>query len=128
MFNKTSNFLIKKYKINNKNILGHSDVAPLRKLDPGENFPWKKLFKNKIGIWHNIKILSLKRNRRKKIGLSLARFKLYLNKIGYSVKYSNSEELTKIIKVFQMRFRPDLIDGKLDLECYQIAKSLYKLN
>ncbi len=53
---------------------------------------------------------------------------MYLNKIGYSVKYSNSRELKKIIKVFQMRFRSDLIDGKLDLECFQIAKSLYKLN
>ena len=39
-----------------------------------------------------------------------------------------SSSFVKIIKVFQMRFRPDLIDGKLDLECYLIAKSLYKLN
>ena len=125
---KLLNFLIKKYKINKKNILGHSDVAPLRKLDPGENFPWKKLFKNKIGIWHNIKLKDLKKNREKKIEISLARFMFYLNKIGYSVQHSNSKELIKIIKVFQMRFRPDLVDGKLDLECYLIAKSLYKLN
>ena len=56
---KISKFLIKKYKINKKNILGHSDIAPLRKIDPGEKFPWKKLFKNKIGIWH-IKLKDLK--------------------------------------------------------------------
>jgi len=49
-----SKTLIKKYKINKKNILGHSDIAPLRKVDPGEKFPWKHLSKNKIGIWHNI--------------------------------------------------------------------------
>ena len=42
--------LKKKYKINNKNIVGHSDIAPLRKKDPGEKFPWKQLNKNKIGF------------------------------------------------------------------------------
>ena len=43
---KLSKFLIKKYKISPKNILGHSDIAVLRKKDPGEKFPWKYLFKN----------------------------------------------------------------------------------
>ena len=43
------------------------------------------------------------------------------------MKYTNLSELTKIIKIFQMRFRPELVDGKLDLECYEIAKSLYNL-
>ena len=47
---KISKFLIKKYKIHKKNILGHSDIAPLRKIDPGEKFPWKLLYKKKIGI------------------------------------------------------------------------------
>ena len=43
------------------------------------------------------------------------------------MKYSNPNELKKIIKTFQMRFRPELTDGKLDKECYKIAKSLYNL-
>ena len=43
-----SKFLLKKYKINPKNILGHSDVSPNRKKDPGEKFPWKYLAKKKI--------------------------------------------------------------------------------
>ena len=51
----------------------------------------------------------------------------YLKKIGYNIEYSNLNELKKIIKVFQMRFRPELINGKLDLECFNIAKSLYNL-
>ena len=42
-----SKFLIKKYKISHKNILGHSDIAPERKKDPGEKFPWEYLSKKK---------------------------------------------------------------------------------
>jgi N-acetylmuramoyl-L-alanine amidase len=61
---KLSKFLIKKYEIKSKNVLGHSDIAPLRKKDPGEKFPWHYLSKNKIGYWHNISknILLKKRN------------------------------------------------------------------
>jgi N-acetylmuramoyl-L-alanine amidase len=40
---------IDQYKINNSNIIGHSDIAPLRKKDPGEKFPWYFLSKKKIG-------------------------------------------------------------------------------
>ena len=122
-----SKFLIKKYKINKKNILGHSDIAPLRKTDPGEKFPWKQLYKNKIGIWHNINSRILKSLRGKKSEFNLYKFTTYLKYLGYHMEYSNFKELRKIIKVFQMRFRPNLIDGKLDLECYEIAKSLYNL-
>ena len=52
---KLSKSLINKYKINKNCILGHSDVAPDRKLDPGEKFPWRTLHKHKIGVWHNCK-------------------------------------------------------------------------
>jgi N-acetylmuramoyl-L-alanine amidase len=43
--------LKKKYKIKNSNIVGHSDIAPFRKTDPGEKFPWRRLRKNRLGIW-----------------------------------------------------------------------------
>ena len=43
----------KKYSIKSENFLGHSDIAPLRKQDPGEKFPWKKLSKFNIGIWYS---------------------------------------------------------------------------
>ena len=51
----------KKYHIKKENFLGHSDIAPLRKVDPGEKFPWKKLSRFKIGKWYvkiNISFLS----------------------------------------------------------------------
>ena len=58
---------------------------------------------------------------------NLYMFIIYLKNFGYNMEYTNSRELRKIIKIFQMRFRPELIDGKLDAECYEIAKSLYNL-
>ena len=77
---KISKFIIKKYKINKKNILGHSDIAPLRKIDPGEKFPWKLLHKNKIGIWHNINSKKIKGLTSKISELNLIKFTYYLKK------------------------------------------------
>ena len=51
--------LIKKYKIKSKNILGHSDIAPERKKDPGEKFPWRNLAEKRIGLWHSLSGLPL---------------------------------------------------------------------
>ena len=124
---KISKYLIKKYKIHKKNILGHSDIAPLRKIDPGEKFPWKLLYKKKIGIWHNVNNNKIKFSSNKRWEFKLNKFKKYLNKIGYKIEYSDPYQLRKLIKVFQMRFRPELVNGKLDVECYMIAKSLYNL-
>ena len=47
--------LKRKYNIKKKNILGHSDIAPLRKKDPGEKFPWKKLLRKGLSIWYSNK-------------------------------------------------------------------------
>ncbi len=121
---KISKSIIKKYNIDKNKILGHSDIAPLRKIDPGEKFPWKFLNKKKIGVWHNVNSKKLKSSRKKSSEEDLNEFTNYLKKIGYNTGYNNLNELKKIIKVFQMRFRPELINGKLDLECLIIAKSL----
>ena len=46
--------LVKKYKVRPENIVGHSDVAPTRKADPGKAFFWKELAKEGIGFWYNL--------------------------------------------------------------------------
>ncbi len=56
--------LLKKYRIKRSNVIGHSDIAPLRKNDPGEKFLWKELANKKIGIWHNCKPELLKKLRK----------------------------------------------------------------
>ena len=62
-----SKFLVNKYKIKPENILGHSDIAPNRKKDPGEKFPWQYLYKNKISYWHDFDERFLKEKRAQKI-------------------------------------------------------------
>ncbi len=122
-------FLIKKYKIKYHNVLGHSDVSPNRKKDPGEKFPWKELSKKKLCHWHNLDESKIKRYRKNYLNLSDEKFFLEnLNKIGYSniknMSLSKSNKL--IIKAFQRRFRQDLINGKSDKECLLISKNLLK--
>jgi N-acetylmuramoyl-L-alanine amidase len=128
---KLSKFLIKKYKIIPKNILGHSDIAVLRKKDPGEKFPWSYLSKNRIGIWHKLNKQDLIKNRKLKISkIEENIFFRSLFKIGYSKKYtkdiSKDKYLIQLTKTFQRRFRQELINGKIDQECLLISKSLIK--
>ena len=120
--------LIIKYKIKQKNIIGHSDIAPMRKIDPGEKFPWKQLYKNKIGIWHDQESNFLIKLRRKKVlnKRDKEKFLRNLNKIGYCFSYKSKKFLTKTIKAFQRHFRKELINGVLDQECFLIAKNLTK--
>ena len=124
-----SNFLIKKYKIKSKFILGHSDISPDRKIDPGEKFPWKYLAKKKIGIWHDLDHQKIKEERMKKIGqLDKKNFISYLYKIGYSRNFKISKiRYAKILtKTFQRRFRQELINGIIDKECLLISQNLIK--
>ena len=121
--------LSKNYKINLKNILGHSDIAPDRKKDPGEKFPWKNLSKNHLVHWHGLSENKLRKYRSVDINLKeKMEFKKYLYKVGYnkikSLKKNYNEKI--LAKAFQRRFRQSLINGKIDKECLIIVKSLIK--
>ncbi len=122
-------FLIKKYKIQLTNILGHSDIAPNRKKDPGEKFPWHYLAKKKLCKWHNLNMNKIKNLR--KICISEKDEKLFLKNlsiIGYSVpeKMNFKKKNKYLVLAFQRRFRQDLINGKIDKECLLISKKLAK--
>ncbi len=120
--------LIKKYKIKKKNVVGHSDIAPLRKIDPGEKFPWKKLADDRIGIWHHCKPSLLSKYRNIKILEKKDKIKFIknLNKIGYCFSTKKKSFLAKIIKAFQRHYRQELINGHADKECLIIAENLSK--
>jgi len=117
-------YLKKRFKIKSSNILGHSDISPKRKQDPGEKFPWKKLSKKKIGIWYNSS-KKLKLKNLKKENLYNLFFK-NLFKIGY--RYFNPKLKTKsdilLIKAFQRHFMQNKVTGKIDQKTYKISHYL----
>ena len=128
---KLSRYLIKKYKISLKDILGHSDIAPERKKDPGEKFPWQYLSQNKVGLWYTLKKKELIKNRKiKTTQIDKEFFVNNLFKIGYQKKITRplrkNNYLNYIVKAFQRRYRQDLIDGKIDQECLIISQNLIK--
>lgn len=120
-------YLFKKFKIKKQNVLGHSDVAPHRKKDPGENFPWYKLAVKNLCVWHNISKKIRVKNRKTKIKPNEKKlFFNNLNVIGYfdSKKIKHRKNKKYLIMAFQRRYRQELIDGKIDKECLIISKSL----
>jgi len=124
---KLTKFLMRKYKIKSKFILGHSDISPDRKKDPGEKFPWKYLSKKQIGYWHNLNPKILLKERSKEVSkIEKNIFIRNLYKIGY-VKSSSTNNLkySRILTIaFQRRFRQNLINGIIDNECLLISKNL----
>ena len=112
--------LKKKYKIKNNSILGHSDIAPLRKVDPGEKFPWVYLSSKGIGIYpkKNLITFRFKKNGENK------KFIKNLHKIGY--RYLNTRFKKRIIKNFQRRYRQSRVSGILDQETFKISEFLAK--
>ncbi len=120
--------LVKKYRIKKKYILGHSDVAPGRKKDPGEKFPWEMLAKNKLSFWHNLNQKKIKKFREKnlinKVDESL--FLKNLHKIGYNnvKKFKSHKNIKYLTLAFQRRFRQSLVNGKIDKECLLISRNL----
>ena len=122
-------YLVKTYKIDKKNILGHSDIAPNRKKDPGEKFPWKDLSKIKLSKWHNLNEKKIRKVRLIKLTINEQKgFLKNLSKIGYkkmaSSNFKNEKKL--LFKAFQRRYRQSLINGLPDQECLLISKNLLK--
>ena len=117
--------LKRKFKIKNVNITGHSDVAPNRKIDPGEKFPWKKLYKNDLAIWHSLDEQFIKNFRLKKlININKKNMVMMIKKLGYT-RVLTADSLDKdFIKAFQRRYRQELINGIFDQECYLILNNL----
>ncbi len=110
---KLSQVLKKKFKIKNSNIVGHSDIAPIRKQDPGEKFPWQRLNKSKLGIWHQPLRFNFKKIDQKKIRQL---FFKNLFKIGYRYfdKKKRGKKDSLIVKAFQRRFLQNKVTGKID--------------
>ena len=98
--------IFSRHPIPKERVLGHSDVAPARKTDPGELFPWRALADHGIGVWpkHLHEALRVPHQE------GLARF-------GYGVEPSDDIPAKTVVTAFQRHFRPDKVDGEWDHDC-----------
>jgi N-acetylmuramoyl-L-alanine amidase len=105
--------IVKQYGIPRANVVGHSDIAPARKIDPGELFPWDRLAEYK---------LCLPRPTKLEAGDPFdndAAFYLALERFGYDASAGR-----KAVEAFQRRWRPEKIDGEID---GQVRAILFRL-
>lgn len=122
-------YLSDKYQIPPENILGHSDIAPQRKSDPGALFPWKELYeKYGLGMWYDEYIKQSYENENANNFYNISSYDIQneFKKFGYGIELTGilDKQTENVVKAFQHRFRPSLYDGIVDLETYAILKAL----
>jgi N-acetylmuramoyl-L-alanine amidase len=105
--------ILARHRIPAHRIVGHSDIAPTRKSDPGELFDWRRLARAGIGLWAK-PAAELCRRRGRGVGIvERARGLADLARIGYQVEPGNE---APALAAFQRRYRPERWDGRLDGE------------
>lgn len=107
-------------------IVGHSDIAPDRKFDPGPKFPWKFLYENGIGAWYDdsTKDKYLREFRKNNLP-SISEIRCAFNHYGYKIDSTSSEKDSfYVIRAFQYHFRPSNNNGSLDTETIAILWAL----
>ncbi|SHI28349.1 N-acetylmuramoyl-L-alanine amidase [Pollutimonas bauzanensis] len=119
--------IIRRHQIKAINIVGHSDIAPQRKIDPGPLFPWKQLAQQGIGRWYDEARAQEYQREFLRDGLpDMAWVQRELQRAGYKVAHSGvlDKASRNVIAAFQMHYRPALYDGNPDAETLAILKAL----
>ena len=116
----------KRYAINPRSIIGHSDIAPLRKLDPGPAFPWKRLAAEGLGIWPNEQAVTRQQAQFEVQLPTISWFQSQLARAGYPTPQTGELDVATrhVIAAFQMHFRPTRFDGKPDAQTAAILQVL----
>ena len=112
-------------------VLGHSDIAPARKIDPGEHFPWQGLAAAGLGYWpqeliDDKRVLFEAGSRDRGVAI----VQRGLAHIGYGARVSGvlDEDTQLILAALQRRYRPEQIDGLVDIQTMEILKALTEYN
>lgn len=121
--------IAKRYGISPKNIIGHSDLAPSRKIDPGAKFPWHRLYKEYgIGAWYDEADKQYFMEQVQLATPTIREIKQAFRDYGYQINNTNEWDKPSrdVIYAFQLHFRPLKPTGQIDVETYAILKALNK--
>lgn len=118
--------ILQRHNLPPERVIGHSDVAPQRKLDPGPLFPWQQLADAGVAIWPDPAQVTHYEYLLAGQTPPLAWFETTLQRFGYSVagKPEQIDTLRNVIAAFQMRFRPARYDGEADAQTAAILAAL----
>lgn len=118
--------IVKRYAIQPQNVVGHSDIAPQRKQDPGPLFPWQWLAEQGIGAWPDAsRVAFYLAGRPPDLKVESEKLLNLLSRYGYEVSSGlTREQQQKVIAAFQMHFRPADYRGIADAESEAIAEAL----
>ena len=108
-------------------VLGHSDVSPARKKDPGEKFPWHLLASSGVGHWvHPAPITSSEGLRTGADGDEVKALQQALARYGYGIEVTGIYDATtaEVVTAFQRHFRPERVDGIADLSTLETLEAL----
>jgi N-acetylmuramoyl-L-alanine amidase len=109
--------ILARHRIPPERVIGHSDVAPARKTDPGELFPWKHLADFGIGIWPDVSRVAL-----------VTSWENALKQFGYGLAPDAAVSLDDVVTAFQRHFRPTRVNGDWDAECSRLLAGLVRRN
>lgn len=118
--------IVAEHRIRPDRIVGHSDIAPQRKIDPGPRFPWKRLADEGLIPWPDAARVAERKAEFEKALPDVGWFQRRLETLGFAVPQSEEfDEPTKhVVAAFQMRYRQTLFDGALDAETAAILDVL----
>lgn len=119
--------IVERHRVTPGNIIGHSDIAPQRKIDPGPLFPWEQLADDGLGRWYDEVAAQNHQLELEQNGLPDYRdIQLLLKKAGYQVPLHGQWDKASqnVMSIFQMHYRPTRHDGQPDAQTIAILKSL----
>ena len=110
--------IVAEHGIKPERVLGHSDIAPQRKPDPGPRFPWKRFADEGLIVWPDAALVAQKKPVYEQELPDTDWFQQKLAMVGYAVPLNSQfdEQTVKVIAAFQMKYRPALFDGMPDAE------------
>ncbi len=109
--------VVARWKIAPRHVLAHSDVAPGRKIDPGEKFDWAMLHRHGIGHWVEPEPITEGQVLQKGVeGEAVRQLQLKLIAYGYGLEPGGvyDRRTMQVVDAFQRHFRPEQVDGKAD--------------